>query len=130
MSAGGRGGRFPSSRGRGGERAWRPGRGGGRGGRGTIVKGRATGSGADLSSATKPAALRGDANLANKETRKTPSQEVLARAAAIREKASQYVNDGSSSGSEEEEEEREGSDLVLRNMLKVYYQDLGTDGIK
>ena len=123
MSSGGRGGRFSSSRGRGGERAWRPGRGGGRGGRGTTFsKGRTTSRGADLSSATKP-----NARASSKESGKTPSQEVLDRAAAIREKASQYVNDGSSSGSEEEEEGREGRE-VLKNMLRVYYQDLGTDG--
>ena len=64
------------------------------------------------------------------ERKKVPSQEVLARAAAIRESASQYVRDGGSSGSEGEEEEEEGEtgNEVLKNMLRMYYQDLGAEG--
>ena len=57
------------------------------------------------------------------------SREVLARVAAIRESASQFVGgdapqESSSDGEEEEEEGRE----VLKTVLKMYYQDLGADG--
>lgn len=59
------------------------------------------------------------------------SQQVLARAAAIRESASQFARDGgeSSDGSSDGEEAEEGRDPgMIRNMLKMYYQDLGSDG--
>ena len=59
------------------------------------------------------------------------SQQVLARAAAIRESASKYAEDGGGGGdpsdTSSDEEATEGRDLV-KKMLKMYYQDLGSDG--
>lgn len=59
------------------------------------------------------------------------SQQVLARAAAIRESASKYAEDGGGSGdpsaSSSDEEATDDRDLV-KKMLKMYYQDLGSDG--
>lgn len=59
------------------------------------------------------------------------SQQVLARAAAIRESASKYAEDGGGSGdpsdtsSDEEATDEKG---LVKKMLKMYYQDLGSDG--
>ena len=57
------------------------------------------------------------------------SQQVLARAAAIRESASQFARDAReySSDSASDGEEAEGRE-VIKNMLKIYYQDLASDG--
>ena len=57
------------------------------------------------------------------------SQQVLARAAAIKESASQFARDGceySSDGSSDDEEKAEGREMI-KSMLKIYYQDLGDD---
>lgn len=56
------------------------------------------------------------------------SKQVLARATAIRESASQFARDGASEdSSDDEEDEAEGREVV-KKMLKIYYQDLGSDG--
>ena len=55
------------------------------------------------------------------------SREVLARAAAIRESASQFVGEDASRESSSDGEEEEGRE-VLKTVLKMYYQDLGSDG--
>ena len=61
--------------------------------------------------------------------RSEPSEQVLARAAAIRETASRFARDGSSEGSSESEEEEEaGGREVVERLLKIYYQDLGSGG--
>lgn len=54
-----------------------------------------------------------------------PSANVLARVAAIRKSGERYLEQMSGSESEEEEEDLEYTQL-LRNTLKVYYQDLST----
>lgn len=58
------------------------------------------------------------------------SQQVLARAAAIRESASQFARNAreySSDSSSEGEEVEEGR-VMIKNLLKIYYQDLAADG--
>ena len=57
----------------------------------------------------------------------SPSQQVLARAAAIRESASQFARDDSDDSSDGEGE-NEGRELV-KNILKMYYQHLPSEGI-
>ena len=57
-----------------------------------------------------------------------PSQQVLARAAAIRERVSQFARDGSPDSSSEGEEEEEDGREVVKRLLKLYYQDLGSQG--
>lgn len=54
-----------------------------------------------------------------------PSANVLARVAAIQKSGERFLEQMSGSESEEEEEDLEYSQ-VLRNTLKMYYQDLST----
>ena len=61
------------------------------------------------------------------EEKASASRQVLARAAAIRESASQFAKDGGSEDSSGDEEEAEGRE-VIRKMLKIYYKDLCSDG--
>lgn len=139
MSSAGRG-YYSSPRGRGSSRGESVrqqggGRGGGTGQSITRPYKRRTSGGAaapprwETNAAVSKPPRTNNAGKRREEGKRVPSQEVLARAAAIRESASQYVRDGGSSGSEgEEEEEGETGNEVLKNMLKMYYQDLGTDG--
>lgn len=82
------------------------------GGRGSVQSRKRTGSGGAPATGEKSG----------------PSQQVLARAAAIRETASRFAKDGSCEGSSDSEEEEAEAREVVERLLKNYYHDLGPDG--
>lgn len=62
----------------------------------------------------------------------TPSADLLARVAAIRESSERFYEGAGGLDSDEEEEEEEGGRVgtneLLKNALKLYYRDLGDTG--
>lgn len=106
----------PYSKRRGGGRAW---------GRHTSSGSSTVGLHPSYTSGSQPREKRSKVETTDSSKVIEPSANVLARVAAIRKSGERYLEQMSGSESEEEEEDLEYTQL-LRNTLKMYYQDLST----
>ena len=86
-------------------------------------------SGGGRGSSGHPKRKRGGVAPAEEEEERTSaSRGVLARAAAIRESAGQFAARECDDSSEDEEEDEVKGREVIKNLLKIYYQDLCSEG--
>ena len=106
----------PYSKRRGGGRAW---------GRHNSSGSSVVGLHPSYTSGSQPREKRSKVETTDSSKVVEPSANVLARVAAIRKSGERYLEQMSGSESDEEEEDLEYTQL-LRNTLKMYYQDLNT----